>query len=678
MGKVRKQTGKSSIKRFKRSKTLNHLHRTYLPRASEDPNRKHKVAEKVIDHKIEELHVWYLIRFKDMPKPQWLPESSISGCKQLIQEYWIRENAVKEVVITADNNYIGQYVQSRIDSRFQFESDAEFHNSVTSPKIHKNYSQCSDDQALQKPQDKIAKSPTINKSSIRYEENRQVSLHKATEAAETTKNQNNFESNSNIETSKSPKEFGTTLSKGKNKMIGPTRLDDLVTQLREPSDIERDLSSLDKFFIEIRSEMGIPQKLPTPTSIRSHSTENNELSKAPSKAPINRNIKWSGNIIKGSLVLFVASVNVTPFPGRCENVATLEKIVNEKVPKLCIQHSLPLSYALNLVKDKDSSEYSVFEIKPSQVIKSRHNVSMEKTIMMRSKIVGVIWIEEYKTAWIIFPYHERICNILKLPDKKELKLFAVSISVPPIFDPLPLNSELGECLVLPKTDGFSVEETIKTKIFLRQTGYYSKLLGICKDRIHFKYFGNEGFSDIQELLLAMRVLGAIYEENYSENISIVFVRGMVSATTYTFLKEDQVTNRIMNVIDHQLTTRATPWDYLLYVNVMDNLADIGQSQNNQHALRAWHETMAAIGAKKARYIKKEEIFMPNKIYEEPPPMVSSLYRTMLRIHTMYAAERRDFILIRHKEEEELMNEPVPGVWKMSLQEFEQIFGPTNK
>ena len=42
-------------------------------------------------------------------------------------------------------------------------------------------------------------------------------------------------------------------------------------------------------------------------------------------------------------------------------------------------------------------------------------------------------------------------------------------------------------------------------------------------------------------------------------------------------------------------------------------------------------------------------------------MVSSLYRTMLRIHTMYAAERRNFILIRHIEEEELANEPVTGV-----------------
>ncbi len=41
-------------------------------------------------------------------------------------------------------------------------------------------------------------------------------------------------------------------------------------------------------------------------------------------------------------------------------------------------------------------------------------------------------------------------------------------------------------------------------------------------------------------------------------------------------------------------------------------------------------------------------------------MISSLHRTILRIHTMYAAERRDFILIQHMEEE-LANELVPGV-----------------
>ena len=33
--------------------------------------------------------------------------------------------------------------------------------------------------------------------------------------------------------------------------------------------------------------------------------------------------QWTGNIIKGSLVLFDASVNVTPFPGRCDNITTL-------------------------------------------------------------------------------------------------------------------------------------------------------------------------------------------------------------------------------------------------------------------------------------------------------------------------------------------------------------------
>ena len=42
-------------------------------------------------------------------------------------------------------------------------------------------------------------------------------------------------------------------------------------------------------------------------------------------------------------------------------------------------------------------------------------------------------------------------------------------------------------------------------------------------------------------------------------------------------------------------------------------------------------------------------------------MVSSLHRTILRIHTMYAAERRDFILVQHTEEEELANKLVPGV-----------------
>jgi len=102
-------------------------------------------------------------------------------------------------------------------------------------------------------------------------------------------------------------------------------------------------------------------------------------------------------------------------------------------------------------------------------------------------------------------------------------LFAVSISIPSIFDPLPLNVEPEECIMLPNIDRFSVEETIKIKVFLHQTEYYSELRNICKYQIHYTYFGNETFPDVQEMILTMKIFGAIYEENYSENISLVLV-----------------------------------------------------------------------------------------------------------------------------------------------------------
>ncbi|RGB35965.1 hypothetical protein C1646_698281 [Rhizophagus diaphanus] len=128
MGRLKKQNGKSSIKKPKKT---THLQRTYLPRASEDPNRRHKVAEKVIDHKNEELHIWYLIRFKDMTKPQWLPENNISGCKQLIREYWIRENAMKKIEIDTDNNYTSQndYQSSTNSDYFKYDKSQPSYNS---------------------------------------------------------------------------------------------------------------------------------------------------------------------------------------------------------------------------------------------------------------------------------------------------------------------------------------------------------------------------------------------------------------------------------------------------------------------------------------------------------------------------------------------------------------------
>ncbi|CAG8635014.1 3279_t:CDS:10 [Funneliformis caledonium] len=685
MGKVKKKQDKST----KKPKPINHLQRTYLPRAAEDPNRKHKIAEKVIDHKSEELNIWYLIRFKDMTKPQWLPETSIfmsnSECdnprsfNKSRTEFHDRSNKSKD-----------SSLQSSSQSRYEFVVDSR--NSATSSNTQK----WKRSKRIEKSQDIIAKNPTRNP--VRYEKiRRDFPVEKPIES-KTSKNQIVIGSCPNIATSKALTVTEPILTKGQNKR---SRSEDAMHQ-QLTSDIERAQSqckdslrlTLDEFFSEIRTEMGMPQKAHILPSMQFHSADNNN----------------------GSLVLFVASVNVTPFPGRCNNISTLKKIADENISKLCIQHSLPLSYALNLVKDRDKCP--MFEIKPLQIAKSRRNILVERTIMMRSKIAGVIWIEEYKSAWIIFPYHEKICSLLKLPDKKELMLFAVSMFIPSIFDPLPLKIEPKESIILPN-DSFSVKEIIQTKVFLHHTEYYSELREICRGRIHFTYFGNKEFPEVQELLLVMEILGAIYDENYSENISLVLVHvlflkqllfmrnlmdfkrlpncrfllfgtdligsykpirfkehlpngGMISATTFTFLQEEQVSNRIINVIDYQ----DAPWDYLLYINVMDNLADLGQNQNNQRAFQAWHEAMAAIGMKKARYIRREEMFMPEKVPEEPPSMVSSLTRTMLRIHTMYASERRHFILIRHPKEEEFSNVSFPGVWKMSLQEFEQNFGTT--
>lgn len=75
-----------------------------------------------------------------MTKPQWLPENSISGCKQLIQEYWIRENAMKQIDIDSNNNYTSQddyhyptnsdyskYVKSQPSYNFHVQSSTVSH-----------------------------------------------------------------------------------------------------------------------------------------------------------------------------------------------------------------------------------------------------------------------------------------------------------------------------------------------------------------------------------------------------------------------------------------------------------------------------------------------------------------------------------------------------------------------
>jgi hypothetical protein len=78
------------------------------------------------------------------------------------------------------------------------------------------------------------------------------------------------------------------------------------------------------------------------------------------------------------------------------------------------------------------------------------------------------------------------------------------------FGPLPLKIDPEERIMLLNIDRFSVEETIKIKVFFHQSGYYSELQKICEHRIHYTYFGNETFPDVQEMILTMKILGAIY------------------------------------------------------------------------------------------------------------------------------------------------------------------------
>jgi hypothetical protein len=72
-----------------------------------------------------------------MTKLQWLPENNISGCKQLIQEYWIRENAVNKVdtnVGTSQDEYQSstnlndsKYDKSRPSNNPRTQSSTSYH-----------------------------------------------------------------------------------------------------------------------------------------------------------------------------------------------------------------------------------------------------------------------------------------------------------------------------------------------------------------------------------------------------------------------------------------------------------------------------------------------------------------------------------------------------------------------
>ncbi|CAG8467935.1 8406_t:CDS:10 [Acaulospora morrowiae] len=429
---------------------------------------------------------------------------------------------------------------------------------------------------------------------------------------------------------------------------------------------------------------------------------------------------WKGFLFKADPIQNIATVIIRPFPGRCEDHVRLDEIMNKH--RLWMKHYITLPYAFELINP--NTDENLYLIEPIQKPTSIRNINEEYIFMRDNEIasihfVGVSWLNDEKTrCWLIFPNTSRLIERLKLTTR-------------PIVPYIICEKTLSNSMTIAKEhERIFDHETIQNNPSLRDIetfiwiNNYHEIMKICENPgIRYMNFAPDPdrCPEIKEMNNVLDYLGAVYNKDYNDDIGLIhsfyekqvlfmpnlmelkrlpnckfrgygvnpqtressnFVEffpqgGFLTVTTAVFVKEQEVISRVLAVMKHQNKIyNDSKWELVLNENILGYLAHVATSMETQclNAKIAYLDLVMHAKANKVRYFTEQEIFKITMEIDEPPTMLLSLHRTMIRIHTMYWKERRHFILIYDSSEDKSNLVPLNGVEQMTLEEFENQFG----
>ncbi|CAG8582180.1 11913_t:CDS:10 [Diversispora eburnea] len=446
------------------------------------------------------------------------------------------------------------------------------------------------------------------------------------------------------------------------------------------------------------------------------------LKSEPPQTP-NGATQWVGVLLKGNshYVHISRNVIVKPMGVRCKDTSTLEMISAHR--ELQLKFMLPQAYAEKLVDADDPFKYPMFSMNALEGhLMSKKNIEDENTLMKWNEITGVIWLDNKgEMCWLVFPNSQRTCTTLAISPRPQEKFIIITkrfslkdqtfqtlTQLPPVDQ---LQSPMGS-----RYFNFNNKISYTTQLVIQSNDYYA-LPQICKNYSNFAIFGPKENFEVKEMIDACKDLGGNYVQEflgddiklYDINLVLIHVQflnqinyipRLIELKRKSYCKfhlfgwdlsspnpinlEEYFPNGCIVTITPKLllswggdqhTIKGGEWYIKIHPLLRNYLEHTFNKYQNQDADEALSYLEDHFRKKSFTFFDNEELnFLQGSVCDESP-FINKLHYMMTRYHNLHTKDLRHVIVIQDESEVDILCLPIQGVERMTLPEFQTIFGP---
>ncbi|CAG8561266.1 10163_t:CDS:10 [Ambispora gerdemannii] len=430
--------------------------------------------------------------------------------------------------------------------------------------------------------------------------------------------------------------------------------------------------------------------------------------------------EWRGNLVRGELVQNLAEVIVKPMKNRCPDASFLKDCQN--MDRLVLSKVLPLHYVELLFKETtpDMFQLSMFTMEaPEDNKKSMKMLEIESAMLKWNEMIGLIYLDKEETkCWMVIHTSTRTTEFFRLGERPPCPFFIISktISIPKLPRVTPKDTDREFFM----SQNLHDPDMYMAGVLSIASEKGDEFRTICANKPKFMVFGPDDLAEIQEITSALKAFGGIEcADQSNEDITVVFVHLSMrkqiffidnfnaikrknSCRFYQFgwslesglyvleeiLKSGKYSRGIITFTKEVLRTKPNSTAHAnevvsqrRFVNPTENwkLVLVPQMHNELAAFENEWKLMYPNSPIRTPYQKIYDLLTKQKIRylddQELGPYgtacdFKTLYKTMLRLHTLYAQDHRHFVIVADTSEIELMQKcPIQGVEIFSDEDF---------
>ncbi|CAG8622674.1 8832_t:CDS:10, partial [Ambispora leptoticha] len=423
-----------------------------------------------------------------------------------------------------------------------------------------------------------------------------------------------------------------------------------------------------------------------------------------------RENEWRGNLVRGELVQNLAEVIVKPMKNRCPDASFLQDCQN--MDRLVLSKVLPLHYVELLFKETtpDMFQLSMFTMEaPEDNKKSMKMLEIESAMLKWNEMIGLIYLDKEETkCWMVVHTSKRTTEFFRLGERPQCPFFIISkiITVPKL--PLVTPKDTDKAFFMSQNLHDPDMYTAGVLSIASEKG--DEFRAICANRPKFMVFGPVDLAEVQEITSALKAFGGIECTNQpNEDITVIFVHLSMrkqiffidnfnaakrknSCRFYQFgwslesglyvleeilksgkevlrTKPNSTAHANEVVSQRKFVNPNENWKLVLVPQMHNELAAFENewklSYPNNPIRTPYQRIYDLLIKQKIRYLDDRELGPYGAACD-----FKTLYKTMLRMHTLYAQDHRHFVIVADTSEIELMQKcPIQGVEVLTDEDF---------